>query len=154
MTDYTWTLPANWDELLKLSDEYNAAWEWWKSLGMPIDGSFDLPVAPVVKDEYKGWACNHGPNTLEVKYPDKTIEDLIFEINHMGTNSVNIAVDQWWGIRVVGNIECYADEGDSNWIELEFKTYIEADELHDGLAETYDVWRSRWEFHTGRTWTW
>jgi hypothetical protein len=151
---YEWKNPADWDEILKQSNEFDVAWQEWKRLGQPLDDSFLMPDNPVIGGQYRGWACTHGPAEThpEHNHTGKSTEDLIFEINMIG-GSVNIAVDQWWGIRTKLHVENWQDEGDPNWVELEFDVYIQADELHDGLEKMYDVVKSRWEFHKGRSWT-
>lgn len=151
---YEWKLPDNWEEILKQSNDFDVAWTEWKSLGMPRD--YDpMPENPTIKDSYKGWACIHGPAEThpEENHTGKSIEELIVEISDLG-GDIRIGVDQWWGIWSKGSIENWADEGDPNWIELEFDTFIQADRLHDGLEMTYDVWKSRWEFHKQKEWKW
>jgi hypothetical protein len=150
-TSYKWTLPDNWPELIQQSEQWGKEWTMWRN---DPDRSADYVFStesPEFEETYQGWACTHSSHPPEHNHTGKSLEELIIEINDLGA-SVKIAVDQWWGIRAEGSIENWKDEGDPNWIELNFNTYIQADELHDGLEKTYDVWKSRWEFHKGRGW--
>ena len=150
---YEWKHPANWEDLLKQSQAFDEDWKLWKLAGMPMANEHPRLESPSFKESYKGWACIHGPAEThpEENHTGKSIEELIVEISDLG-GDIRIGVDQWWGIWSKGSIENWADERDPNWIELEFDTFIQADRLHDGLEMTYDIWKSRWEFHKQRKW--
>lgn len=109
------------------------------------------------REVYRGWApctCHDGLEERDRRHAELVpkgveVEDLIYELTMLSGGWVECAADQWWGVRLEG--ELYADnetlEGSVGW-----STYIQGDALITALMESYNQWSQRYLEVMGRRW--
>lgn len=121
----------------------------------------EWPDTPVWKEKVKtsatpgifdkeGWAKRDKTARKWFKEHNKTLEELLWDIAFMSGAEVRFAADQWAEIRVTGEIENSKDEGDPDFITLEFETRVVCYDFTAGAIKTWALWQTRYNEHKQR----